>query len=108
MIARALGARTCLAEHIGERELLLLIDNFEQVIEASPDVAALLAACPHLSLLVTSRALLRVQGAVGCRVPPLAGAEAVALFCARASLEPSDEIAELCGRLDNLPLAVEL
>ena len=107
-ISRALGARNGLVEHIGERELLLLIDNFEQVIEASPDVAALLAACPNLSLLVTSRELLRVQGEVEYPVPPLAGAEAVALFCARASLEPSDEIAELCGRLDNLPLAVEL
>ena len=107
-IARALGARNGLAEHIGERELLLLVDNFEQVIDAAPEVAALLAACPNLSLLVTSRELLRVQGEVEYPVPPLAETEAVALFCARSSLEPSDEVAELCRRLDNLPLAVEL
>jgi tetratricopeptide (TPR) repeat protein len=59
-------------------------------------------------LLVTSRELLRVQGEVELPVPPLAEREAVALFCERAQLEPSDEITELCVRLDSLPLAVEL
>ena len=107
-IARALGARDGLQEHIGDRELLLLVDNFEQVVEAAPELASLLSACPNLALLVTSRELLRVQGEVEYLVPPLAEAEALALFCVRSQLEPTDEIAELCRRLDNLPLAVEL
>ena len=107
-IAQALGARDGLAGHIGEREMLLLLDNLEQVIEAAPELSALLQTCPNLSLLCTSRELLRVQGEVEYSVPPLASSEAVALFCERSGLEPSAEIAELCTRLDALPLAVEL
>jgi hypothetical protein len=107
-IAQTLGAKDGLAEHIGERELLLLLDNLEQVIEAAPDLARLVAACPNLTVLVTSRELLRVQGEVGYEVPTLAQPEAVSLFCARSGLEPSEEIAELCAGLDELPLAVEL
>jgi hypothetical protein len=78
------------------------------VVDAAPELASLLSSCPHLTLLVTSRALLRVQGEVDYPVPPLAESEAVDLFCARAKLEPTAEIAELCRRLDSLPLAVEL
>jgi predicted ATPase/class 3 adenylate cyclase len=107
-IAQTLGAKDGLAEHIGERELLLLLDNLEQVIEAAPQFSALLSACANLTVLVTSRELLRVQGEVEYAVPPLASPEAVALFCERSRLEPSEEIAELCVRLDQLPLAVEL
>ena len=107
-IARAVGARNGLAEHIGERRLLLLVDNFEQVVAAAPELSALVAACPNLTVVVTSRERLRVDGEVEFAVPPLAAAEAVALFCERAQLEPSDEIVELCRRLDSLPLAVEL
>ena len=107
-IAQTLGAKNGLAEHIGERELLLLLDNLEQVIEAAPQLSALLSACANLTVLVTSRELLRVQGEVEYAVPPLASPEAVALFCERSRLEPSEEIAELCVRLDDLPLAVEL
>lgn len=107
-ISQALGAKDGLQAHIGEREMLLLLDNLEQVIEAAPELAALVTACPNLTLLVTSRELLRVSGEVEYAVPPLAEPEAVSLFCARAQLEPSGEIAELCTRLDNLPLAVEL
>ena len=88
--------------------MLLLLDNLEQVVEAAPQLAALLPACPNLTLLVTSRELLRVQGEVEYAVPPLASREAVSLFCARSRLEPSEEIAELCARLDDLPLALEL
>ena len=91
-----------------EREMLLLLDNLEQVIEAGPELSELLTACPNLTLLVTSRELLRIQGEVEYAVPPLAEREAVALFCERSQLEPSDEISELCRRLDSLPLAVEL
>jgi predicted ATPase/class 3 adenylate cyclase len=107
-IAQTLGAKYGLAEHIAERELLLLLDNLEQVVQAAPDLASLLESCPNLALLVTSRELLRVRGEVEYPVPPLASPEALALFCERAQLDPSEAISELCARLDNLPLAVEL
>ena len=107
-IAHTLGAKDGLAEHVGERELLLLIDNVEQVITSAPELASLLESCPNLTLLVTSRELLRVRGEVEYPVPPLADPEAIDLFCERARLEPSQGISELCARLDNLPLAVEL
>src|SRR5919198_1676399 len=107
-IAQMLGAKDGLGEHIAERELLLLLDNFEQVVEAAPELAALVEACPNLRLLTTSRELLRIRGEIEYAVPPLAEPEAVELFCARSWLERDDTIAELCRRLDNLPLAVEL
>ena len=107
-VAQTLGAKDDLAEHIGERELLLLLDNFEQVVEAAPELASLLESCPNLRLLVTSRELLRIRGEVHYPVEPLAQPDAVELFCARSRLQPSDEIFELCRRLDNLPLPVEL
>ena len=107
-IAQTLGARTGLAEQIGDRSLLLLLDNFEQVIDAAAELSALLGACRNLHLLVTSRELLRLQGEVEYQVPPLAQAEAEELFCARSRLPRDDEIADLCRHLDDLPLAVEL
>jgi predicted ATPase/class 3 adenylate cyclase len=107
-IGQTLGAKDGLADYIGERECLLLLDNLEQVIAAAPELSQLLSACPNLALLVTSRELLRLQGEVEQPVPPLAEAEAVELFCARSRLGPSAEISELCRRLDCLPLAVEL
>jgi predicted ATPase len=107
-IAQTLGAKEDLAEHVGERELLLLLDNFEQVVEAAPELSKLLEACPNLRLLVTSRELLRISGEVEFPVPPLAEPEAVELFYQRSRLEPDETIAELCRRLDDLPLAVEL
>jgi Adenylate and Guanylate cyclase catalytic domain/AAA ATPase domain len=107
-ISQNLGAKASLAEHIGERDMLLLLDNLEQVVEAAPELSELVQACPNLVLLVTSRELLRVQGEVEYPVLPLASPEAVSLFSERGQLEPSEEIGELCARLDNLPLAVEL
>jgi predicted ATPase len=107
-VAQTLGAKDGLAEHIGEREMLLLLDNFEQVVEAAPELASLVETCPHLHLLVTSRELLRVRGEVGYAVPPLADREAVELFCERGQKHEDETIVELCRRLDNLPLAVEL
>jgi predicted ATPase len=107
-VAQTLGSKDGLAEHIGERELLLLLDNLEQVVEAAPGLSELIVSCPNLTLLVTSRELLRVQGEVEYHVPPLREPEAVALFCERAQLEPDEDIRELCSRLDSLPLAVEL
>jgi len=107
-IAQTLGAKDGLTEYVGEREMLLLLDNFEQVVEAAPEVAALLEGCPNLRLLVTSREVLRVRGEVEYAVPPLSLPEAIELFCARSQLQPDDAIAELCRALDNLPLAIEL
>jgi predicted ATPase/class 3 adenylate cyclase len=107
-VARTVGAKNGRAEHVGEREMLLLLDNFEHVIAAAPEVASVLGACPNLRVLVTSRELLRVTGELEYAVPALAETDAVALFCERARMDPSEEIAELCRRLDNLPLAVEL
>src|SRR5439155_17174958 len=89
-IAQALGAKDELVEHIGERELLLLLDNLEQVIDAAPELASVAEACPRLTLLVTSRELLRVRGEVEYLVPPLNEPEAIELFCARSGLEPDD------------------
>jgi predicted ATPase len=105
---RTLGAKNGLAEHIGDRELLLLLDNLEQVIDVAPRLSALVAACPNLRLLVTSREVLRVQGEVDYRVPPLDESEAIHLFCERAQVDPDDDVGDLCRRLDSLPLAVEL
>jgi len=107
-IAQTLGAKDGLAEHVSQRELLLLLDNFEQVVKAAPELSQLLAACPNLRLLVTSRELLRISGEVEYPVPPLAEPEAVELFCERSRLEPEETIAALCRRLDDMPLAVEL
>ena len=61
-VGQTLGAKDGLADEIGERELLLLLDNLEQVVEASAELASLVEACPNLHLLVTSRELLRVRG----------------------------------------------
>ena len=107
-IAQVLGARGGLAEHIGEREMLLVLDNLEQVVDAAPALATLVEACARLRLLVTSRERLRVRGEVEYAVPALTDAEAVELFTTRSGYPASDTVAELCRRLDKLPLAIEL
>jgi predicted ATPase len=107
-IAQTVGAKDDLAASISERELLLLLDNFEQVVDAGPELSHLLEVCPNLSLLVTSRELLRIRGEIEYPVFPLAGPEAIELFCQRARLEPDETIAVLCRRLDDMPLALEL
>jgi predicted ATPase/class 3 adenylate cyclase len=107
-IGETLGAKAGLAVHIGERQMLLLLDNLEQVITAASELGTLVEACPNLRLLVTSRERLRVRGEVEYPVLPLADPEAVDLFCHRARTEPDDAIRRLCGALDNLPLAIEL
>ena len=138
-IAQALGVRevrdrplaVALAAFLKPRQALLVLDNCEQVLEAAPEAAALLAACPALQILATSRAPLRVRGETLLPVPPLAlpdpakalpldalaQAEAVALFVQRArAADPgfalteqnAAVVAEICRRLDGLPLAIEL
>src|SRR5450432_1163804 len=113
------------------KHLLLLLDNFEHVIEAAPLLTELLAACPQLKILVTSRAVLHIQGEHEYLVPPLTVPDlhplpsidtlrlnaAMTLFMQRAQATRPDfqltqanakTIAEICVRLDGLPLAIEL
>jgi predicted ATPase/DNA-binding SARP family transcriptional activator len=121
-----------LAEQIGERRMLLVLDNCEHVVgECARIVHRLLAACPALEVLATSREPLRVQGEVLWRVPSLSlpdpkstldaeelGAfEAVRLFCERAAAvaagfaldaDTAGPVAAICLRLDGMPLALEL
>ncbi len=111
--AQVVGSKNGLAEHISDKSMLCLFDNFEQVVDAGAELAGLLASCPNLELLVTSRERLRVRGEQTYPVPPLAESDGVALFSARArAVDPafaSDEaVDELCLRLDELPLALEL
>jgi predicted ATPase len=105
---RVLGAKDGLAAHIGDKRMLVLFDNFEQVVEAAPALGDLLRACPNLRLLVTSRETLRIDGETEFALPPLVEEEGVALFCSRARVKPSEAVRELCRRLDGLPLAIEL
>ncbi len=113
------------------RRLLLLLDNFEHLLPAAPHIAALLAACPAVRALVTSRAILHLSGEHEYSVSPLALPEmngtptvaalgenaAVTLFVQRAQAVKTSfrlteanapAIAEICARLDGLPLAIEL
>jgi predicted ATPase/class 3 adenylate cyclase len=108
-----LGSKNGLAEHISEKSMLCLFDNFEHVVEAASDLGALVRDCPNLDLLVTSRERLRVGGEQTYVVPPLGEEDGEALFAARAravdpSFVTSDAVRELCLRLDELPLALEL
>ena len=111
--AQALGAKDSLAEHIGDKSLLLFFDNFEHVVGAAGGLSQLLAACPNLQLLVTSRELLRVPGEQAYPVPPLEPGDGTELFLARARAARPDfgadeAVTELCARLEQLPLALEL
>ena len=97
--------------------LLLLLDNFEQVLPAATVVSEILAACAFIKILVTSRACLRIYGEQEFPVAPLAQDSAIELFVQRAAAiwpafsinaENSSAIEEICARLDGLPLAIEL
>ena len=139
MIAQALGLKE--SEHrtplnlvqaaLGDKHLLLLLDNFERLLPSAPQLTALLTGCPRLKMLVTSRAVLHLQGEYEFPLSPLAlppleplpttqaldSTPAVTLFLQRAqAVRPSFQlresnaraIAEICVRLDGLPLAIEL
>jgi predicted ATPase/transcriptional regulator with XRE-family HTH domain len=119
-----------LVEQLRDRTLLLVLDNFEHVLDAAPDVATLVESCPGLTVLVTSRAALRVRGETEVPVAPLAvpvgthpGVDAVvsspagALFLERARAVTHDfqisrpeaaAVARICRRLAGIPLALEL
>jgi predicted ATPase len=108
-----LGAKGELPREIADKRLLLLLDNFEHLIEAASEVAALISACPQLTVLVTSRERLQVGGEHEYAVPALAAPDGLELFRTRAralgvELEGDPAAAELCERLDQLPLALEL
>ena len=108
-VGQTIGAQDGVAEHVGEHEMLLLLDNLEQVLDAAPALAELLERSPNLRLLITSRALLRIAGEHEYPVEPLPEEDAVALFQARAAdSEPLEAVHAICRRLDGLPLAVEL
>jgi predicted ATPase len=120
-----------LKDVLQDRETLLVLDNFEQVLEAAPVIAGLLSASPRLRVLVTSRAALHLSGEQEFPVPPLGTPdardiprtqeltryEAIDLFVQRASrVDPnfritdanSAAVAQICAQLDGLPLAIEL
>lgn len=138
-LARALGlfeagdeqVQATLTTALRDSDALLVMDNFEHVVASAPLVSDLLAACPRLKMLVTSRVLLRIEGEHALPVPPLAvpGTEeaktpervrqsaAVQLFAQRArALSPDFSfhadtaplVADICRRLDGVPLAIEL
>lgn len=112
-IAGTIGAKDDLAAHIADRRMLFLLDNFEQVVEAAPALGELLAACPNLNLLVTSREPLHLAAEHEYGVPPFVEEEAVGFFLGRAravrpDFEGTGEVRAICRRLDDLPLAIEL
>lgn len=112
-IAQVLEVTDNLAGYLANRQILLLLDNFEQVVEAAPRLAQLLASAPRLKLLVTSREPLGISAEWVYAVPPLPPTDAFALFTERASAVRSgftadDAVAAICRRLDGLPLALEL
>ncbi len=128
--------QSILHQLLGERRMLLVLDNFDQIVAAAPAVAQLLANCPRLKVLTTSRIVLNIQGEHEFPVPPLSLPEsgpgrtwrnlnldelnrydAIQLFVQRArAARPDFEISEgnglaivnVCRRLDGLPLAIEL
>ena len=107
-IQRALQTEEDVADYLRTRHTFLLLDNFEQVLDAAPLISALVQAAPGVRVLVTSRSVLRVAGEREYEVPPLtAGTE---LFLQRASGEVDDleAVQAICDRLDGLPLAIEL
>jgi len=120
-LARALEVRevpgepmgTTLQSFLAARRLLLLLDNFEHVLEARTVLAELLSGCPEVRLLVTSRAALMLSSEHVYDVQPLREHEAVDLFVERAAQAGAKVAADataaaICRRLDRLPLAIEL
>jgi predicted ATPase/DNA-binding SARP family transcriptional activator len=113
-VSRGQSVEDALRAFLAGRELLLVLDNLEHVLEAAPLATELLAAAPGLTILATSRTHLNLYGETEYAVPPLpVHEEAVALFAdraeaVRAGFAVTGEVAEICARLDGLPLAIEL
>ncbi len=123
VIAQALGLRereysapaeSAVYTELRAKRTLLLLDNFEHMLAMTPTIADLLAHCPKVAILVTSRARLGLRGEHLLPVTPLALDAAVALFCERARAvrpdrdTPREQVAAICQRVDCLPLAIEL
>jgi predicted ATPase len=111
--AQGLGAQHSLPDHIRDLRMLILLDNFEHVVDAAHEVSALLGACPNLEVIVTSRERLRLGPEHEYDVPPLSPAEGIEFFASKArAIKPDFEadgvVTEICSRLDDLPLALEL
>jgi class 3 adenylate cyclase len=111
--SHALGSQDTLVAAVGDKRLLLVLDNFEQVLDAAAGISQTLSLCPRLTILVTSREPLHVDGEWEVAVDPMEEREAVDLFLQRAFAVKSDfaadgEVAQICARLDYLPLAIEL
>jgi predicted ATPase/class 3 adenylate cyclase len=112
-IAQAIGAPDDLGGFLRDRELLLLLDNFEHLLPAATTVAELMATAVGLRVLVTSRAPLHISGEFEYPLDPLDLTDAVALLVERAravgrDIEPDATVEAVCARLDSLPLAIEL
>ena len=113
-VAHVLGADGDLTRYLRDAACLLLIDNFEQVVDAAGDIAPLVASCPGVRVLATSREPLRIAAEREYALRPLPESPAVELFRHRAGLVAPDlEIdydvaAQICDALDRLPLAIEL
>jgi predicted ATPase/class 3 adenylate cyclase len=111
--AQVVGAQDGLAAAIADKRMLVLFDNFEQVVDAASELSELLARCANLKLVVTSREPLHLAAEQEYPVPPLAPAEGAELFVARAraakpDFQPDPAVGAICARLDELPLAIEL
>ncbi len=111
--SQALGSEDELSTTVGDKRLLLVLDNFEHLVDAAADVAETIGSCPYLTVLVTSREPLHIDGEWEVAVDPLREREAVELFVQRAAAVRSGfaangEVAEICRHLDCLPLAIEL
>jgi predicted ATPase len=111
--SQALGSKDALSAAVGDKRLLLLLDNFEHLLDAAEGVGQAIASCPRLTVFVTSREPLHLDGEWEVAVDPLREREAVELFVQRAAAVRSDfaangEVAEICRQLDCLPLAIEL
>ena len=114
-IAHAVGldADTELVAQLRGRHLLLVLDNFEQLMDAAPAVGALLTGAPEVRVLATSRTRLDIYGEHEFAVDPLEHDEGVELFCARARARnrrfiPTAAVAHVVARVERLPLAIEL
>jgi predicted ATPase len=123
-IAQALGAKEVgglspqesVERFLHDRELLLVLDNLEHLLDAAPQIGELVLKAPSVKAIVSSRAPLRVSGEREYPVPELAAEDGVALFSERAQAIKPDfhlngdgpAVAEICRRLDGLPLAIEL
>jgi predicted ATPase len=112
-IARVVGTHDDVAADLRGKRLLVVLDNFEHLLAAAVEISGLLAACPKVKALVTSREPLHLVGEQEYALAPLSLPDAIALFTQRArlvrhDLSTSDVDGEICRRLDCLPLAIEL